>query len=143
MSHEAVGLHDRENATINAVIAVLAVLTETPMPATISSTEDFRPGHTPAQCAFLIAAAAMQTEVSLPIAYSDRMIREVADGLEVNFGALDEDTKEVLVVVTDDQVHRMVALMQGRGPLVHQIAQMLILREKMPSAEVRSLVLSA
>lgn len=141
MSQEGYTLQQRENAIINSLMAVLAILSETPTPDKVYADKDFRPGHTPSQCAYLIAASVTQTEVSIPIEFADRMIREVADGVAVRMSQFaDEDTREEFVVVADERIHELATMVQGKGDLIRQIAEMLLARQTLTTAEVKALV---
>jgi len=124
-------------AYVNAVIAALTVLTGVSSDGLVSATEPFRPHESLATDEILVAAAA-QSELTLSIYSSDPLIAEAAANLSsrVRPGS----SSEKFVERIDGQIHQWVDLLDGKAPVLREIAHQLIAKGTMSIDEVAVLL---
>jgi len=127
-------------AHANAVLAVLALLTESCVSGVVRADTPFRPDTHPGRAALLEAATAIQTEVSLSIVASDPLIAEAARGLASATTGRGEDARENAVIEVDRVLQHWVSLLEGRGQQLDDIADLISKRGEVSLEEIAALL---
>jgi hypothetical protein len=122
---------------VNAVMAVLALLTGSCTQGFVRSDKLFVADASPERVARLEAATAIQTEVSLSIDASDPLIDDASNRLGTFLAANPTfESRERMVVATDELLHEWVSLLDGRGNEINEVAALIALRGEVSLEEI-------